>query len=95
MRVARGVESALETQSYPTTTDTFITEHGDLELNLPDGTITVGQLLAHLPDQEIETEEDARLTIYWAFGEAAIGRKGYSDRDPPSHTEATYRPISF
>lgn len=95
MRVARGVEDALSSHVFPTTMDELVTEHGDLELDLPNGDVTVGGLLSHLPNQEVATEEEARLTIYGAFGEAAIGRKGYSDRDPPTASDDTYSPVSF
>jgi hypothetical protein len=51
-------------------------------MELPNGEVTLGNVLETVPDEDFETEEDARLAAYGALGEEAIGRKGYSDRDP-------------
>jgi hypothetical protein len=81
MRLVRAAEETFTAQTFPTTTAEFVAEHGETELELPNGDATLGDVLATLPDEEFETEEDARLAVYSALGEEAIGRKGYSDRD--------------
>jgi hypothetical protein len=82
MRLTRTVADCCEQHTYPTTTGKFIEEHGETELELPNGAVTVGEVLGRLPGHELETVEDAQHTIYSALSEDAIGRKGYSDRDP-------------
>jgi len=82
MRLTRTVADCCAEHTYPTTTGRFIEEHGETELELPNGAVTVGEVLGRLPSHELETVEDARFTIYSALSEDAIGRKGYSDRDP-------------
>lgn len=82
MRLTRTVESSCSEHTFPTTTTELIDEQGETRLELPNGAVTLGEVLGRLPGHELETAEDARLTIYSALGEDAIGRKGYSDRDP-------------
>jgi len=94
MGFARGVEQSLATHSFPTTTGELIEAHGDVEIDLPDGTVTFGDVLARLPESEFEQAEDARLMTYSAFGTAAIGRKGYTDRDSPCVGEGVEQ-VSF
>ncbi len=81
MRLVRDAEETFAAQTFPTTTEEFVEEHGETELELPNGASTLGDVLDTLPNEEFETEEDARLAVYSALGEGAIGRKGYSDRD--------------
>lgn len=95
MRVARAADEALTGQTFPTTTYELISNHGDVEFALPNGTVRLREVLAHLPNEPLATEDEARLTLYGAFGEEAIGRKGYSDRDPPSMCDREYLPISL
>ncbi len=95
MRLAREVAGVVDDHSYPTTTGQLIDEHGDLEMSLPNGDATLGEILALLPDETLESAEDARLSTYSALSEAAIGRKGYSDRDPTSMGEPGHEPLSL
>lgn len=95
MRFAQPIEDAVVDLSYPSSTDVLVAEHGDLSVPHPNGSVTVAELLAHLPDERIESVDEARLLVWGAFDEAAIGRKAYSDRDPPRITEFTYEPVSF
>lgn len=82
MRLARNVEDSFETHTFPCTTEEIIEEFGELELKLPNGAVTLAETLEHMPNETHTSAEDAFLTTYSALGEAAIGRKGYSDRDP-------------
>lgn len=95
MKLAGSLEDPFEAHSYPTTTAELVESHGDVELALPNGAVTLGEALAHLPDEVLETPEEARLTTYGALGEDAIGRKGYSDRDPTSLGETGHEPVSL
>ena len=95
MRFARTAETSIERHRFPATTTELIDAYGEVEIRLPDGAVTVAELLDHLPDEVLETEEDARLVLYGSFGEAAIGRKAYSDRDPPNVADQGYEPVSL
>jgi hypothetical protein len=95
MRLTRTVESCCSEHSFPTTTAEFIEHHGTTELELPDGVVTVGEVLGRLPSHDLETPEDAEHTIYSALSEDAIGRKEYSDRDPRCPGEGTSDQVSL
>lgn len=95
MRLVSDVDDSFATQTFPTTTEEFIDEHGDLELELPNGASTLEEVLECLPNEEFESEEDARLAVYSALGEEAIGRKGYSDRDATAPGEDGHDVVSL
>ena len=82
MRLASAAAERFETHEFPTTTSELVDAHGDVEFRLPNGATTLREVLSHMPDETLSTAEEARLTTYSALGENAIGRKGYSDRDP-------------
>lgn len=77
----RTLEMLSETE-YPITTDELIERHGDRRIELDDGAETIREILARIDAETYERPEDAEYAIYSAVSESAIGRKGYSDRDP-------------
>jgi hypothetical protein len=95
MRLASNAEESFTTHSFPSTTEEFVAEHGDVELELPNGAVTLGEVLETMPNEEFETEEDARYSAYSALSEKAIGRKGYSDRDATCMGEEGHEQVSF
>jgi len=95
MRLAANAEESFSTHSYPSTTEEFLAEHGDVELELPNGAVTLDEVFETLPNEEFETAEDARYSAYSALGEEAIGRKGYSDRDATCPGEIGHDQVSF
>ena len=95
MRITRTVDQSFAAHTYPTTTAELIEEHGETELELPNGSVTLETVLSRLPNETLETEEDARFTTYSALGEDAIGRKGYSDRDPSCLGEQGHERVSL
>ena len=95
MRLARTIDERFAAHTYPTTTAELIEEHGETEIELPNGAVTLEDVLSRLPNEELETEDDARFTIYGALGEDAIGRKGYSDRDPSCIGEQGHERVSL
>lgn len=76
------VDELVRTHDYPATTEDLIEAHGDRTLEFQNGSETVGEALAHLPEETFTTPEEAGFALYAAVGEGAIGRVGYSDRDP-------------
>ncbi|AFZ72680.1 DUF5789 family protein [Natronobacterium gregoryi] len=91
-----GTGEVIDDYEYPATTDELIAEHGDRVLELPNGSEAVGDVLARLESETFETPEDARFAIYAAVSDKAVGRVGYSDRDP-TPVGSPYRPdaLSF
>jgi hypothetical protein len=83
MQVLGPAEESFDTQEFPCTTAEFVDAHGGVELELPNGDVTLAEALDCLPgDERLQTPEDARLAVCTGLGEEAIGRKAYSDRDP-------------
>ena len=83
----------LDTQTYPTTTRELLAAHGGRRIDLPNGAETLGEVLSRSGDEAFADAEEARLSLYGGLCEDAIGRKGYTDRDPPAFGEV--EPISF
>ncbi|MFB6310574.1 MAG: DUF2795 domain-containing protein [Salinirussus sp.] len=95
MQLTAALEKRLAAHSYPTTTTELIDDHGGLELELPNGRERFGDVLGRLPEETVESADDARLAAYSALGEGAIGRKAYSDRDPTAMGERGPEPLSL
>ncbi|SEW25208.1 DUF5789 family protein [Natrinema salifodinae] len=91
-----GTGDAIDDHEYPATTEELIEEYGDRTIELPNGTETVGDVLARLGPETFEAPEDARFAVYTAVSNKAVGRVGYSDRDPaPVGSPYTPDAVSF
>ncbi|ELY65141.1 DUF5789 family protein [Natrinema versiforme] len=77
-----GTGDVIDDHEYPATTEELIEEYGDRTLELPNGSETVADVLARLESETFDNAEDARFAVYSAVSNKAIGRVGYSDRDP-------------
>lgn len=95
MRLVSDAEDSFATHTFPTTTDQLVEEYGELEIELPNGASTLGEVLERVPNEEFASAEDALQATYGALGEEAIGRKGYSDRDPICPGERIDEPVSL
>ena len=95
MRMLTEATETFEAQSYPLTTEELIEAVGDTTLELPNGTETLEDALSRITSETYETPEDARLATYSAVSSKAIGRKGYSDRDPIAMGEDGPDQVSF
>lgn len=84
-----------DTHDYPMTADELIEKQGDTTLELPNGEETLAEALSHAASETYETAEDARLAAYAGVSSKAIGRKGYSDRDPIAMGEDGPDQVSF
>ena len=75
-------EGTMESLDYPIDNDELLDQHGDAELELPNGTATLSEVLDPLQDDEqtYESEEDLETMILNMVGDDAVGREGYSDR---------------
>lgn len=95
MRLVSDAEDSFATHTFPSTTEELIEEYGEMELELPNGVNTLEDVLSRLPDEEYEDSEEALAAAYGVLGEEAIGRKGYSDRDPLAPGERDSEPLSL
>jgi len=94
MRQVSDAEDSFASQTFPTTTEELIEECGDTELELQNGAEELGDVLDRVQVEEFDSAEDALQSTYGALGEEAIGRKGYSDRDPRCPGE-NHEPLSL
>ncbi|WP_247730067.1 DUF5789 family protein [Halovivax limisalsi] len=67
---------------YPITSAALVDAYGNRSIDLPNGTETVGEVLDRVAPETFETAEEVELTLQSALSRKAIGRYGYSDRDP-------------
>jgi len=77
-----GTGDRIDDLDYPLTTEELAERLGDHELECPLGAATVEDALEPLGTETFEHPEDARFAVLTGVGDDAIGRKGYSDRDP-------------
>jgi hypothetical protein len=75
-------EETMETLDYPIDNDELLDQHGNAELELPEGTTTLSAVLEPIQDDEqtYENEDDLETMIMNMVGDDAVGREGYSDR---------------
>lgn len=95
MRIMADADDQFDAHVFPATTDELIDQYGGLELELPNGTETVGDALGRLATETYQDAEGAKLAVRSAISEKGIGRKGYSDRDAPSIGENRPDQVSF
>ena len=77
-----GTGAVIDDHEYPATTEEMIEQYGDRTLELPNGSETVADVLSRLESETFESPEEARFAVYSAVSDKAVGRVGYSDRDP-------------
>ncbi len=77
-----GTREVIEDAEYPLTTEELVEHCGDRELELQDGTVTVCDVLERGAPETYENSEEARFALFSALPKEAVGRPGYSDRDP-------------
>ncbi len=70
----------LADNDFPMTSEQLLERYGDEKLELSNE--TVREVLERTGSENYEHKEDAEFAIYSGVSEKAIGRKGYSDRDP-------------
>jgi len=85
----------LRQHDYPATTKQLADSYGDYELDLPNGTETLGEVLRRVESETFGSSGEAEELLYSAVSGKAIGRKGYSDRDPTSLGEDGPEQLSF
>ena len=86
---------AFQSYDYPVSADEIIDQDGDIELELPNGTESLGEALSRSAPETFESAEDAEFAAFSGVSSKAIGRKGYSDRDPICMGEDGPDEVSF
>jgi hypothetical protein len=89
------VPTLLADQQFPTTATQLSETLGDEEIHHPDGTETLADVFERCGPETFDCSEDAVAAVYAGVSAEAVGRVGYSDRDPAPI--GTYGPeqISF
>ncbi len=95
MRLLDDATDLYDGHSYPATTTDLIEAYGDQELELPNGTETLATVLGRLDDETFQTSDEARMATYSAVSDSAVGRVGYSDRDPTCPGEDGHTHLSL
>ncbi len=94
--ILNGTGELIDAHEYPATTEELIEAYGERRLELQNGTETVAEVLERLDTETFESPEEARFAVYSAVSQKAIGRVGYSDRDPtPLGSPHAPTPLSF
>ncbi|NHN46067.1 DUF2795 domain-containing protein [Halostella sp. JP-L12] len=72
----------IDESEFPMTSEQFVERYGDHEFELPNGSETLREVIQRTDSETYQSPDDARLSLYNSLSSKAIGRKGYSDRDP-------------
>lgn len=86
-------DAQLDGLTYPTSTDDVVSQFGTSEIAFQDGTERLDQVLGRFGTETFDSSDELRMTLYGALPGEAVGRRGYSDRDPPGVDEI--EPVSF
>jgi len=78
----RETADVLASQSYPLTADELADRIGDHELAHPDGSESLESVIERTGESHFEDAQAATFAVYSALDADAVGRVGYSDRDP-------------
>lgn len=91
-----GTGEAIENAEYPLTTEELVDHCGDRELETQNGTVSVCDVLERGGSETYTNSEEARFALLAALPKEAVGRPGYSDRDPVA-PDSPYGPeqVSF
>ena len=74
------LQEKLQSVDYPATVGDVRREYGDHELELANGTTTLGETLAEVEGETYESADGVLQSVKNAVGDEAVGREGYSDR---------------
>lgn len=78
-----GLLAAFDELAYPVSTQRAVATLDDPEIQLPNGSDRLSTVFDRIAVERLECRDDARLAVLSAFDSDAVGRKRYSDRDPP------------
>lgn len=86
----------IDAETYPLTTEELLARYGDAELDLPNGTERLADVVERQGKEVYHSPDDVRLAVYNGVSHRAVGRRFYSDRDPtPPGAVAGHEQVSF
>ncbi|MFC4553033.1 MULTISPECIES: DUF5789 family protein [Halorussus] len=85
----------LRDHDYPATTDQLAATYGDYEIELAEGSETLADVFERIESETLHGSGEAEEMLYSAVSAKAIGRKGYSDRDPTTLGTMGPEQVSF
>lgn len=89
------VLTQLERSTYPSTPRDLARRIGHRSIELPNGDQHVSEAFEVVGIDMIDDPDEAKLMFLSGLDSAAIGRKGYSDRDPPAACETNRQQLSL
>ena len=85
------VDAALSETEYPVTSGELVDDHGDAELRTSRGHETLDDTLGEYDaNHAFESESEVKHAVLTMVGGDAVGRRGYTDRDPPVGHDTTH-----
>lgn len=94
MRI-NGALRQLDQMRYPMTVEEVVLALGDPAIELAGGSQQVSAVFASVDIDSVSNADEAKLLLLSGLEVAAIGRKGYSDRDPPASLERRIDMVAF
>lgn len=91
----RKTSDLLAAQTYPLTADELTDQCGGHELEHPNGTEELSDVIERAGVNRFESAREAQHAVYGAVSAEAVGRIGYSDRDSTPIGTSGPRPVSF
>ena len=76
-------EQTIDALDYPTTTETITRTYDGQSLDFQDGSEQLAAIFERFGHDSFTSADDLRMTLYGSLPGEAIGRKHYTDRDPP------------
>ena len=91
----RKTAALLEGETYPITAEDLVRSVGDHHMALPNGAERFGAVIERSGEERFESAYDAQQALYASVSDKAIGRVGYTDRDPSPMGVDDHEPASF
>ncbi|WP_435096360.1 DUF5789 family protein [Halarchaeum sp. P4] len=91
----RTATDLLEDTTYPATTADLREAYGEVRIEHPNGEERLGDVLERTGEDEFADSTAAVHAVIGAVGQDAVGRVGYSDRDPTPMGVDGPEPVSF
>lgn len=89
------LDGALEGHDFPTTGRELIEAHGDHRIEHQRGAVRFGDAFEPMAGETYDSTGAVHQAVLAVIGEEAVGREGYSDRDPLNRDEPESEDRSF
>ena len=85
------IDNALSETEFPVTSAELVADHGNAELKTSRGHETLDDVLGNYEaDEAFESTFEVKQAVLTMVGGDAVGRRGYTDRDPPAGHDTTH-----